>query len=137
VNKKVVVLILGIIAVGVVGYQLVAEATNRTSIAATQSCLKSVVAYIEKTEGNGLKETAQSAQWHLLDGLQLKEILEGAERSLDCKMCRGRDVCDAWGNPLEIMWKKEDGSIHVRVSSHGPDGVKSSSDDLHSDVLLR
>lgn len=86
-------------------------ARNGVAVAATQSCLGSVAVAIEKTGGKDFNEASQGDEWQTVSRSQMKQFLHRAGRSLDCRKCADGEVCDAWGRPLVIAWKRADDGV--------------------------
>ncbi len=133
------VILAGALAVGVlvfIGYHFTV-ARDKIAVAATQSCLSSVAAAIEETGGKEFIVVTQSDEWQTVSRDQMKQFLLRASQSLDCRKCADGGVCDAWGRPLVITWKRADDGVWVKVSSAGRDGITASKDDVFVEVLLR
>lgn len=136
-RKGVLLCLLVCVCFGWIGYRLAVAALNEAAVTATQSCLGSVAAAIEETGGKDFIEVTQSDKWQTVSGAQMSQFLQRVGRSLDCWKCADGEVCDAWGRPLIITWKRADDGVWIKVSSAGRDGISASKDDVFVEVFLR
>ncbi len=126
-----------VLGAGLVGYRLMVAALDEAAVTATQSCLGSVAAAIEETGGMDFIEVTQSDEWQTVSRAQMKQFLQSVGGALDCRKCADGAVCDAWGRPLVITWKRADDGVWIKVSSAGRDGISASKDDVFVEVFLK
>jgi hypothetical protein len=137
-NRKVVLLgLLACAGFGWLGYRLMVATLNGAAVTATQSCLSSVAAAIEKTGGSDFVEANRGPEWQVVTQPQVKQFLQKVGSALDCRGSSDGEVCDAWGRPLVIAWKRAEDGVWVNVSSVGRDGLPVTNDDVSVVVLLR